>query len=138
MSETKEEAWVRIEAELSGSPLNSWMNVAPVSVNSDRQEVIVRMPFRRELSFSADLNIFHGGAVATLADIAGYAAMAVWHPHSTPTVSLAIEYLAPAIGDEIIARAQVRKRGRTLGRADIEMSIGGKLVALGRGTFSTS
>jgi acyl-coenzyme A thioesterase PaaI-like protein len=75
--------------------------------------------------------------VASVIDIVAHAAVAVWHGGPAPTVTLQIDYLAPAIGPELHARGILRRMGRTVSRADAEISAGGKLVSIGRGTFST-
>lgn len=58
----------------------------------------------------------HGGAVAALADVAsGLAAFTLFEAGADIlTVELKINYLAPAAGEEIIARGEVVKSGRTL------------------------
>jgi acyl-coenzyme A thioesterase PaaI-like protein len=70
-------------------------------------------------------------------DIAGYATVAIWHEAPTPTTALHVEYLRPAVGNELLARGILRRMGRTIARADIEVSAADTLVALGRATYST-
>lgn len=94
------------------------------------------LPFRREFSHHPKLPFVHGGIIAALVDIAGHAAVAVWQGHPVPTINLQIDYLAPAQGDEVVARGMLRKLGRNISRSDVEVTVGDKLVALGRGTFS--
>lgn len=97
----------------------------------------MRLPFRRELSYHDELEVFHGGIVASLADIAGYAAVAIGQDGACPTMSLAIDYLKPAMGPSLDAVAILRRRGRTVSRVDIEILSGKELVAIARGTFHT-
>jgi uncharacterized protein (TIGR00369 family) len=58
----------------------------------------------------------HGGAVASLADTAcGYAAFTLFPAGATIlTVELKINYLSGADGDALVARAAVKRSGRTL------------------------
>lgn len=58
----------------------------------------------------------HGGAVAALADTAcGYAAFTLFPAGSTIlTVEMKINFLSPADGDVLVARANVKRSGRTL------------------------
>ena len=58
----------------------------------------------------------HGGAVAALADVASRLAAFTLSEAGADilTVELKINYLAPAAGEEIIARGEVAKSGRTL------------------------
>jgi uncharacterized protein (TIGR00369 family) len=58
----------------------------------------------------------HGGAVAALADTAcGYAAFTLFPAGATIlTVEMKINFLSPADGDMLVARANVKRSGRTL------------------------
>jgi len=128
----------RLAVEMQRPPFNAWLKARAVEVDEENKSIVMAVPYREELSFHPQEPIFHGGVIATAIDIAGYASVAIWHSGPTPTLSLQIEYLAPAKGDELIARASVRKLGRTVSRCDVEVSVSGKLVALGRGTFAMS
>lgn len=59
---------------------------------------------------------FHGGVVATLADVSGgYAAFTMLPSDLTNvTVEFKLSLLAPAKGDQLLAEAAVLKAGRTL------------------------
>ena len=73
-----------------------------------------------ELLFRDDLSqqhgFFHGGVVATLADVSGgYAAFSLFPADKTIlTVEFKLNLLAPGIGERLVARATVIKAGRTL------------------------
>ena len=72
---------------------------------------------------------FHGGVSATIADTAcGYAAYTLTAADATVlTVEFKINMLAPARGEELIARARVVRSGKTLTvcTADVFGSTGG-------------
>jgi len=78
----------------------------------------------------------HGGAVSALADsAAGYAALSlVPAGRGVLTTEFKINFLAPAIGDRLVARARVVKSGQTLTLAQAEVfAVNGtqeRLVAL--------
>lgn len=127
----------RLRKEMERPPFNSWLSPVAVAADEARREVTMSLAYRPEFSYHPTEAIFHGGVLAALIDIAGYAAIAVWHGRPTPTIGLQVEYLAPARGGTVEARGMLRRLGRSIGRADIELTCGGKLVALGRGTFST-
>lgn len=127
----------RLRRELERPPFNRWMGLVPLEADENRREILVSLPYRPEFSLHAVQPIVHGGVLASLIDIAGHAAVAVWHGSVTPTISLQVEYLAPAVGDPIQARGILRRLGRSIARADIEVTASGRLVALGRGSFST-
>ncbi len=82
---------------------------------------------------------YHGGVVAALIDLAGHAAVAVKIGRMAPTIDLRIDYLRPSEGSDLIARARLPKAGRTVARVDIEVvDTQGRLIAVGRGSFSTA
>ncbi|MCC6305149.1 MAG: PaaI family thioesterase [Rhodobacteraceae bacterium] len=125
---------VRLREELERPPFNRWLGLTALSADPG-EGVSVELPFRRELGHSPSEPVFHGGVVASLIDAAGFAAVAIGHDGATPTVSLHVDYLAPASGDRIIANARIRRAGRLLARVDIDVLAAGRLVAIGRGVF---
>ncbi len=80
-------------------------------------------------SMTQQHGFFHAGVTATIADnAAGYAAYSVMPENSTVlTTEFKMNMLAPARGDELIARAEVIKPGRTLVvvRSDVYGCTGG-------------
>lgn len=126
----------RLRVELERPPFNKWLGVSAVAVK-ESGPIIVALPYRPEFSYDPDRTVFHGGVLASLIDIAGYAAIAIRCDVPTPTVSLHIDYMAPAIGDDLAAHSHVRRIGRSLSRVDVEVFAGTSMVAMGRGIFST-
>jgi uncharacterized protein (TIGR00369 family) len=72
------------------------------------------LDFRGELA--QQHGYFHGGVVATLADVSGgYAAFSLLPAdRSNVTVELKLSLVAPGVGPRLVARAEVLKAGRTL------------------------
>ncbi|MGO4716710.1 PaaI family thioesterase [Bradyrhizobium sp. 2TAF24] len=66
---------------------------------------------------------FHGGVITGLADQAAGAAVSSMLPKGriAVTVELKVNYLTPADGEEIIARAEAMQAGNTIGVAKIEV-----------------
>lgn len=85
----------------------------------------------------------HGGAVASLADsAAGYAALSLMPPGAgVLTVEFKINFVAPAMGDRLMARGRVVKAGRTitLAQTDVMAEANGRerLVAVLTATLMT-
>lgn len=127
----------RLHAAMRRPAFNAWLGVQAVAADPVRRTVIVTMPLRPEMCHDPDQRLAHGGVVAALIDVAGYAAVSVWQDGATPTITLQVEYLAPATGPVLRAEGRLRKLGRSIGRADVEVFSGDRLVALGRGSFST-
>jgi uncharacterized protein (TIGR00369 family) len=85
--------------------------------------VAVRMPFNpRLLNYGPPDVPIHGGAIASLADFAACAA--VWtmpQTQSSATISLTVNYTAPGIQSELIARAAVRRAGKRVASITVEI-----------------
>lgn len=127
-----------LRTELERPPFNAWLAPEPVAVDDAARAVEIRLPVRAEFSYHPERKIVHGGVLAALADIAGYATVALFHGGATPTMTLQIDYLSASEADVLTARGMLRKLGRTASRADVEISGGGRLLAIARGTFSTA
>ena len=88
----------------------------------------IRVAFRLELT--QQHGYFHAGVTGTIADSAcGYAAYTLMPVDSTVlTVEYKLNLLAPAEGEELIARAKVVKAGKTLTicSADVFVRRGGE------------
>lgn len=130
--------FARLQQEMERPPFHHWLRPQARDVDPDRQTVEVGLTFRPELGHTEGRPVFHGGVIGALADIAGHAAVAVWCGHAVPTVGLTLDFVRPAEGELLVARGLLRRLGRSIGRADVEMTIDNRLVALARGTFSTT
>lgn len=114
------------------SPMNALLGIRVIDIGDDRAELL--LPYRPELTTLADVS--HGGAIATLLDVVG--AAAAWADDSRPdqvvgsTVSLTINYLAPARGTDITGVGTVTRRGRSLCFVDVTAATGGTIVATGQ------
>jgi uncharacterized protein (TIGR00369 family) len=79
-------------------------------------EATVALPYRDTLATAGD--IVHGGAIMSLLDTA--AALAAWSAHDPGkgvrwgTVGVSINFLASAQGRDLLARARVSRRGRSI------------------------
>ena len=101
--------------------------------------VDIELPLSPAVSQQA--GIAHGAALVAIADSAmGYAAFSLMPPGAdTATIELKINYLAPAVGDRMVARGRVVKAGRRtiVTQADVFAETAGreKLVGLVTATF---
>jgi len=131
------DALARLEEEMRRPPFHAVLAPQAHAVDPETGEVVIRLPF--DPQFGRDpVNVgFHGGVIASLIDLAGHAAVAVKVGKPTPTIDLRIDYLRPAPGVTLEARARVLRAGRAIARADVDVLADGVLVAVGRGTFST-
>ena len=76
--------------------------------------VTIRLPFSENLT--QQHGFFHAGAITSIVDVAcGYAAFSLMPPNSEVlSVEFKVNFLAPAIGDEVVARGRVIKPGKTI------------------------
>jgi uncharacterized protein (TIGR00369 family) len=100
----------------------------------DPEGVTLRMPFDPELT--NDGALYHGGAVASLMDTTG--AAAVWAGHDfdkgarAATISMTINYTGAALQADLLADAVCVKRGRELAFSEIRVhDPDGRPVATG-------
>lgn len=102
-------------------------------------EVDIELPVRPDLT--QQHGFVHAGMLAAVLDSAcGYAAFTLMAPdRSVVSVEFKINLLAPAVGERIVARARVKKAGRTLSVCDADafaVSAGAEnLVASMNGTM---
>jgi uncharacterized protein (TIGR00369 family) len=86
-------------------------------------EAIARMPMHPSLLNPGGPQApIHGGAIATLADFAACAA--VWtlpETISSATISMTINYTAPGVQTDLIARARVRRKGKRIASLTVEV-----------------
>ena len=93
---------------------------------------VVRMPFNLAiLNEGGPKAPVHGGAIATLADLAACAA--VWSLNETArsaTVSMTVNFVGFATQSDLVARAQVRRKGKRIASINVEIADeSGALVA---------
>ena len=80
----------------------------------------------------------HGGAIATLVDSA--MGMAVYRDDTAPvTIEMKVTYLEPGQKGRLRAEAKVRKRGKRIMIAEVDVTDeGGEAIAHGIGTFTSA
>lgn len=102
----------RVRDSFARQGLMKHLGAELVSLEPGRAEI--RVPFRSELTQQHDY--FHAGVTGAVADSAcGYAAYTLMPADSSVlTVEYKMNLLAPADGEELIARARVVRSGKTL------------------------
>jgi uncharacterized protein (TIGR00369 family) len=139
MSENMAEAPTRdeIQAMLDRSPFIKFCKMRVTEVDPVRERIVVVMPMRPELERGAGTGQYHGGAIASLIDVAGDFALVLKTRGAVPTINFGVDYLRPATNTTLTATAWVRRAGRTVGVVDVDVhDNAGKLVAVGRGCYS--
>jgi len=116
-------------------PLHKFLGVADIT--SDNGSGEIRITVTEELVNPAGL--FHGGVVYVLSDVCAYAGLLSMLEDSEEAVThdLHISVLRPAkLGDEVVFRSQIVKRGRQLCFLDVTASVNDKTIATVRVTKS--
>jgi uncharacterized protein (TIGR00369 family) len=118
-------------------PFIGFLGLQARELDYDTSTLHVRMPLSAKLERRPGNRQFHGGPIASLIDVVGDFAIGMMVGGGVPTMNLRIDYLRPAVGDHLDATAIVRRAGRTTAVIDIDVfDPDGKLVAIGRGTYS--
>jgi uncharacterized protein (TIGR00369 family) len=83
--------------------------------------VQIELPYRKDLT--QQHGFFHAGMTSTIADSAGgYAGYTLFPANSTVlTVEYKINLVAPADGEKLLAKGQVKKSGKTLTICELEV-----------------
>jgi uncharacterized protein (TIGR00369 family) len=127
-----------IQASIDSSPFNAFCGLWVESIDLEALQLTITMPQRPEMERLAASGQWHGGPLACLVDTAGCYACMMALGHGVPTINFRIDYLRPAINTKLRAVARVRKAGRSVTLADVDVLDGNdRLVAIGRGTYSS-
>ena len=84
----------------------------------------IALPFAENVS--QQHGFFHGGIIGAVADSAGgYAALSCAPPGSEVlTLEYKINFLRPAVGERLVARASVLRAGRTVAATRVDVTVG--------------
>jgi uncharacterized protein (TIGR00369 family) len=121
---------------LPSSPFVQHLGVELLELEPDR--ATLRLPFIEQVVTIGET--IHGGAIASLIDTTAMAA--AWATDQAPasmrgtTVGITVNYLAAANKTDLVARARVVRRGRSLCHVDVEVTDSDELlVAKGLVTY---
>jgi acyl-CoA thioesterase len=124
-----------VRARVERSRFHAWMGMHLERLGEGESEIALEVgPDHVNL-----MGVLHGGVIASLADAATGIAMlsALDDGWSHLTTSIQLAFLAPGgLGDRVVARGRVVKRGRRFGyaEADVERSDG-TLLARANASF---
>lgn len=127
-----------LQERLSASGFNAFLGLKVVSADLEKQELVVRAPFRPEFERGAGTGQWHGGPIAALIDTVGDFALIMLLGRPLPTINFRVDYLRPAINTDLTVTARVRRNGRSVGVSDVDVSDErGALLAIGRAAYAT-
>jgi uncharacterized protein (TIGR00369 family) len=127
-----------IQKMLDLSPFNAFLGLKVVSADPVKQEVTMRSELRAEFERRPGSKQWHGGVIASVIDTVGDFAVGMMVGRGLPTVNFRVDYLRPAVDTALVAVSRVRRAGKSVGVADVDVfDEKGALLAIGRGTYST-
>jgi uncharacterized protein (TIGR00369 family) len=125
-----------LAAQFESTPYHRVLGIRVEAVETDR--VRLRVPYKDENSNPG--KALHGGVAASAINIGG--ALAAWTgvraspALETGTLDLSVNYLAAAIGEDIVAEATVLRRGKEIVYSDVGVrNDTGKPIAKGLVTY---
>jgi uncharacterized protein (TIGR00369 family) len=129
----------QIQAMLDAIPMIKFMGIRIDGEDTESGSATFTLPMRPEFERAAGTGQYHGGALASFIDTAGDFTVALVVGGPVPTINLRVDFLRPAAGAQLRATAIVRRMGRTIAVVDVDvLDEESRLVAVGRGTFSTA
>ena len=127
-----------IQASLDASPFIAFCGLTVVSLDHGAGEITMRAPMRPEFERGAGSKQWHGGPIASIIDTVGDYSLVMLIGRGLPTVNFRVDYLRPAIDTALTVTARIRRNGRSVGVADVDVfNDAGALLAIGRATYST-
>ena len=125
-------ALARLASETATIPYCARLGVTVEDLAVDRARI--RIPY--DDANSNPGRALHGGVAASTIDVAGvlaaWSGLAAWPPPEAGTLDLAVDYLAAAIGEDIVAESAVLRRGKEIVYAEVDVrNDAGKRIAKG-------
>jgi uncharacterized protein (TIGR00369 family) len=125
----------RVTAMFLQSPCIAHLGLDDVALTA-AGEVTATMTLKPAHERMPGSNQFHGGPIAAFIDTVGDLAVAIAVGGGVPTFNLRVDYLKPAMGPHLVGVARVRRLGRSIAVADVDvMNADGALVAIGRAAY---
>ncbi len=139
MPELGEDVRELLDRLIVRSPYGRWLGLELVHAEPDG--VRVRLPYRKDLTTIGDT--VHGGAIASLLDAAATACF--WASPGIPagsrgtTIGFSVNFVAAARGQDLVASARVRRRGREICTGEVSVTDAeGREVAVALITYKLS
>jgi len=125
----------QIQADIDATPFAKFLSIKVVGWDAGAQVLKLTMPMQDNLGGGAADGHMHGGVVGAFIDTAATFAV-IAAGSSCVTANYRTDLVRPVVGSGLSAVASVRRLGRTLAIADVDVfTDDGKLAAVGRATF---
>ncbi|PLZ02902.1 phenylacetic acid degradation protein [Burkholderia sp. WAC0059] len=126
-----------IEARLRRAPFHDWLGLKVISVGEG--EIELSATWREEWVVNPEKRYTHGGILAALVDLAADWALVSKTGRGVPTIDLRVDYHRAAYPGDLRVKGRVIRFGSQVSSAEAQVfDADGKLVASGRGVYSTA
>ena len=126
-----------IQERIGRSRFHQMFQPEVLEVDSDAMILRLRVTMCAEFERQPNTGQWHGGILASLVDIAGCYALMLVADGPVLTLNLSTDFLRLATSDHLIATASIRRVGRTVGFADVDLTDdAGATVATGRACYA--
>jgi uncharacterized protein (TIGR00369 family) len=128
----------QVQQHFDESPYIATLGLQAESLDLEEGLLTVRVPMRPEFERGRGSRQWHGGPLAAIIDTVGDFALAMQLGRGLPTINFRVDYLRPAIDTDLKVIARVRRNGRTVWVADVDLFDGKDcLLAIGRASYAT-
>lgn len=128
----------QLDELLKSSPFQQLFDLSCTRLDREAGELEILMRYTPSVERAAGTRQYHGGAIASLIDIAGDYALWAVLGHGVPTINVRVDFLRPASATSLRAVTRIRRTGRTVAVVDVDvLDDQSRLVAIGRGTYGT-
>ena len=126
-----------IQAHIVRSAFHRLYRPEVLDADADALTLTLRVSMCATLERQPGTGQWHGGALASLVDIAGCYALMLVAGAPMLTLNFSTDFLRLAMSDHLIARARVRRTGRTVGFVDVDILDAARAtVAIGRACYA--
>lgn len=127
-----------IQLAFDRSPFMAFLGLKVLHADIENGVIVATAPLQKNIERGVNSKQWHGGAIASVIDSVGDFALAMQIGRGLPTINFRVDYLRPAIDTNLRIVATVRRNGRSVGVADVDVfNDNDVLLAIGRATYST-
>lgn len=125
-----------IQERISRSKYHQLFRPEVLDVDNEAMALAIKVHMCPEFERQPDTGQWHGGVLSSLVDIAGCYALMLVAGGQLLTLNFSTDFLRLAASDHLIARATVRRVGRTIGFVDVEVDDAeGNTVVAGKACY---
>lgn len=126
----------QVQALITRAPFHQWLGLQVIAVHDDGIEIMAK--WREEWVVNPEVRYTHGGVLAALVDLAADWAMVSKAGRAFPTIDMRVDYHAPAMPGDLTCKGRIIRMGGSFSTCEATIhDATGKLLASGRGTYST-